>query len=227
VNNNGAITLYNIGTFTRAENLGRTITRGIELSLLTIASLNLDLRISGGYTSINSSRGGFVYKANPDASIGQSANYQVRGELIDTLIGLAYPPSERRVQRALLSYSARYLAPQLGLWITLRLEHLALDQAQTTVTEPVDEARLNESQKAQRAFNARVVRKPQKFLWSLNVSKALWKGGEVSFYINNLLDDPAIFEQVININGDRVQQPRNPPLFYGMQLSFNFDSIWQ
>jgi hypothetical protein len=229
VNHNGAITVYNIGTFTRAENLGRTLTRGIELSLITrrIKSLNLDLQISGGYTSINSSRRGFVYKANPDASIGQSANYQVTGEPIDTLIGLAYPPSERRSQRALISYFARYLAPHLGLWVTLRLEHLALDQVQTTVTEPVDESRLNESQKAQRDFNARVRRNPQKFLWSLNVSKALWKGGEVSFYINNVLDDPAIYDEVININGDRVQQPRNPPLFYGMQLSFNFDSFWQ
>jgi hypothetical protein len=34
--------------------------------------------------------------------------------------------------------------------------------------------------------------KPNKWLFNVNVSKSLFKGAEVSFYVNNFLDDAAV-----------------------------------
>ncbi|OGV12173.1 MAG: hypothetical protein A2237_02795 [Stygiobacter sp. RIFOXYA2_FULL_38_8] len=73
-------------------------------------------------------------------------------------------------------------------------------------------------------FEQEIKRKPNKWLFSFNMSKSLFKGAEVSFYVNNFFDDPAIRRYNSSLT-QMSDEKRNPDLFYGIEFSMMFDSL--
>jgi hypothetical protein len=62
-------------------------------------------------------------------------------------------------------------------------------------------------------------------LLNVNVSKSLFKGAEISFYVNNFLDDPAITRYMMSAT-EATETTRNPPLFYGIEFSMIVDELF-
>ena len=210
------------------ENVGKYYSKGIEATLKTskIDFLNMTFKLTGSYNYTKNPGGYLVFDQYPDNSLGQYANYHVPNAPIDTIIGWTYPSSGNWRDEIVLNYFLKYTHPTLGLWITLRAEQVLQERRQSLNLEPVDYARLNESQLITRRFSESIKTKPSKWLFTINISKSLFKGAEVSFYVNNFLDDPAI-NKYNSTPTLVVEESRNSELFYGLEFSMIFDYLFK
>jgi hypothetical protein len=217
---------YFVDRYSKYNNSGKTETKGLEFTARTskIDALNTEFTVSGSYTHIKNPSNGFYYDESPNGQLGEYANFQAPSALVDTLIGLVYPKSETWNDRLQINYSVRYTHPALGLWITLRAEQFVSGRNQTISYKPFDANIASPSDVESRLFDQEIKTKPVKWLLSFNMSKSLFKGAEISFYVNNFLDDPAIREYYINPT-TKTQETRNPELFYGIEFSMIFDSF--
>jgi hypothetical protein len=144
----------------------------------------------------------------------------------DTAIGLIYPSGGSWRDRLILNYFVKYTHPRLGLWVTLRAEQLIFERTQSFGLAPVDRSVMTPSLLLERAYDEAIHPRYVKWLFNVNISKALWKGAEVSLYVNNLLDDAAIgrYRTTSTQSSDVV---RNPPLFYGIEFSMVVDELFR
>ena len=115
--------------------------------------------------------------------------------------------------------------PPLGLWVTFRAEQLVFERYQSQGLEPVDYSVLTPAVRLERDFTASIHPRYVKWLLNLNVSKSLFRGGEVSFYVNNFIDDPAIGRYASDAT-TMADYVRNPSLFYGIEFSMVFDELF-
>lgn len=210
------------------ENVGKYYSKGVEATLKTtkIDYLNMTFKITGSYNYTKNPGGYLVYDQFPDNSLGQYANYKVPNAPVDTIIGWTYPSQGNWRDEIVLNYFLKYTHPTLGLWITLRAEQVLQERRQNYSLEPVDYNMLNESQLITRKFNESIKTKPSKWLFTINISKSLFKGAEVSFYVNNFLDDPAI-NKYNSTPTLVVEESRNSELFYGLEFSMIFDYLFK
>ncbi|MDP1993755.1 MAG: hypothetical protein Q8K40_00775, partial [Ignavibacteria bacterium] len=134
-------------------------------------------------------------------------------------------PVEKWSDRFQINYYVKYTLASLGLWVTVRAEQLAWERSKSTYGAPQDLSKLNETQKVQYLFDRDLKTYPNKWLFNINVSKSLFPGGEVSFYVNNFLDDPAI-RTYYRTPTIKDQARRNPSLTYGIEFSFIVDKFF-
>lgn len=220
-------TVYYVGKYSLSYNYGSHQSKGLELTFRTakIKPLNMNFKITGAYSYSKTPSTGNSYTFNNDESIGQISNYQVPGVESDTLIGYYYPSSGQWRDRLQINYYIKYMNRDLGLWVTLRAEQLYADRYQNFSLIPVDYNLLTDQSKIVRDYQESVFSKPPKWLFSFNVSKSLFKGAEVSFYVNNFLDDPAVWRSYNPANNIYMDSVRNPELFYGIEFSMIFDEL--
>lgn len=225
--------LYYIGEYSIQQNLGWSYSKGVELTLRSskIKPLNMEFQVVGSYNFVKRGTNAWQYDSNPDQSLGRFPNFKVPGIPFDTLIGFVYNASMYWSDRFILNYFVKYTHPALGLWVTIRAEHTLFERSRTYNLKPIDFSVINDSAKLatvkiSRDFDERIKTKPAKWLFNINISKALFKGAEVSFYVNNFLDDPAIYRYQYTYNPqDITEAERNPPLFYGIEFSMVVDEL--
>jgi hypothetical protein len=224
---NGKSYIYFIDSYALSSNFGTTESKGMELSLKTtkIKPLNLEIQITGSYSRFKSFSNLVYYDPNPDLTKGRIPNYVVPGT--DTSLGYLYTTGGTWNDRLQLNYYLRYTHPTLGLWVTLRIEQIAFERNQDNSQEPEDLSLANSTELMLYNFNREIKTKPNKFLFNLNISKSLFPGAEVSFYVNNLLDDPAIYTYLATPPSTYYDSSRNPPLFYGLEYSMTFDNLFR
>ncbi len=230
IDNNGKKEVYFVSDrYKLSYNIGENISKGIEFSFRTaqIKPLNMNFKISASYSYNKTTSTAYSYKYNNDESIGQITNYRVPNVETDTLIGIYYPSSGVWRDRLQINYYLKYINKELGLWVTLRAEQLYTDRYQNFSLIPVDYNLLTDKGKIDRDYAESVISKPPKWLFSFNVSKSLFEGAEVSFYVNNFMDNPAIWNHYYPPGDYYRETVRNPELFYGMEFSMIFDKMFQ
>ena len=220
--------VYLIDTYSLSKNTGWTESKGIEFTLRTakIKPLNMEFQIVGAYNYRKSSSANLSYSSTPDSTLGQYPNYLVPNVPIDTLIGMVYPAGDSWGDSFQLNYYIKYTCAPLGLWVTLRAEQLIWEKSQNRNQSPRDLSILSESSLADYLFSTAVKTKPNKWLLNLNVSKSLFPGAEVSFYVNNFLDDSATRQYYINAT-TISEESRNPSLSYGIEFSMIIDNLFR
>ncbi len=222
--------LYYVNSTSRNHNIGWAYNKGVELTVRTrqIEPLNTEFIVTGAYSYTKTGADGYLYDANPRLDWGQYHNYEIPG-LPDTLWGMIYPRGSNWRDRIVMNYNVRYMNSTLGVWITFRAEHQVWSRRQTTNLKPLDPAMAPETVIMDRLWSDRLFEEPHKFLFNINISKALYRGAEISFYVNNFLDDPGYwrYQRVWNDPADIVESPRNPSLFYGIEFSMSFDSLFR
>ncbi|MFA7419965.1 MAG: TonB-dependent receptor [Melioribacteraceae bacterium] len=225
-NVNNKTTAFYVDEYSLSANIGKMETKGLEFSIRTskIDALNMDFNITGSYSFTKYFATGNYYSSTPDASKGQYPNFRLLTSEVDTLIGWTYPRGEKWNDRLQLNYSVKYTLPSLGLWITLRAEQLLFERTHDLDDAPIDFNVAGSSVIASYLFDQEIKRKPNKWLFSFNMSKSLFKGAEVSFYVNNFFDDPAIRRYNSSLT-QMSDEKRNPDLFYGIEFSMIFDSL--
>jgi hypothetical protein len=227
--NSGKQYVYYIDSYALQVNLGSTETKGLEFSLRTskIKPLNMEFQLIGSYSRIKSFSNVASYDPNPDKSKGRYPNFKIPGS--DTTIGYWYTTGESWDDRLQLNYYLKYTHPTLGLWVTLRVEQVVFERNQNNNQEPQFLNNINDSTGVARilyAFDQDIKTKPNKFLFNLNISKSLFPGAEVSFYVNNFLDDPANYKYLSSPPSTYMESSRNPSLFYGLEFSMIVDNLF-
>jgi hypothetical protein len=219
---------FYVDSYSKYSNVGKTETKGLEFSIRSskIESLNMDFIVTGSYSFIKYPGIGNYYSSTTDAGKGQYPNFKVPLTLIDTLIGWNYPRGEKWNDRLQINYMIKYTLPTLGLWITLRAEQLLFERTQTFDQTPIDLNVANQTVITNYLFDREIKTKPNKWLFNFNMSKSLFKGAEVSFYVNNFFDDPAI-RRYYTSPTEEIDEIRNPDLFYGIEFSMMFDSFFK
>lgn len=216
--------VYYIDYFNTQINSGWNITKGAEFIIRTnkIKALNMNFQISGSYNHLKGSDGNYSIDMTPDVSKGQYPNFMIQ----DSLIGFIYPNSGNWNDKIQLNYYLKYTLPPLGLWISLRAEQVVSERVQNYNLEPEDFELLTESGKQRYIFDRKIKTKGPKWLFNLSISKSLFRGAEISFYVNNFLDDPAI-RRFESLPGMFAEEVRNPALFYGIEFSSIIDEMWK
>ncbi len=222
-------TVYYVDQYNTSANIGKTFTRGIEFKIRTakIKPLNMTFSVVGSYNFNNYPGAGLVYDLYPDTSLGQSPNYRVPDVPVDTLIGWTYPKAGKWSDRFQINYYVKYINRELGLWVTLRAEQVVKERHQNYDLQPVDYDRLNERQLEVRNYKEAIFVKPNKWLFNFSISKSLFPGAEISFYVNNFLDDPAYYTYYNILTQHEFSEKRNPDIFYGIEFSMIFDKLWR
>ena len=223
---NGRTVGYYVDEYKMYMNDGWTRSKGLEFSMRTgiIRPLNMEFRVVGSYSSTMLGRTMRSYDEAPLASQGQYPNNPVAGT--DTLIGWWYPSQIEWRDRLLINYYLRYTVAPLGLWVTVRAEQTIWERYQFMNRKPVDGSLLTAAEQAQRAYDEAIQPRYLKWLINVNISKSLFKGAEVSFYINNVLDDPAITRYMRSAT-ESDEQTRNRALFYGLEFSMVIDDLFR
>ncbi len=228
VTENNLTQIYYVNQFNIAQNLSWNESKGIELTITTaqIKPLNMEFRVVGSYNYLKNGSESQSFSHAPDTNLGRYPNYQVPGMPVDTVIGMFYQSSGRWRDQIILNYFVKYTHPTLGLWVTFRAEQSLRERNQNFHLIPVDFNRLTESGKLARTFDETAKIKHTKWLLNLNISKSLFRGAEVSFYVNNFLDDPAIrrYQRTYDPN-EIAEEIRNPNLFYGIEFSMSIDEL--
>ncbi|MBD3409177.1 MAG: TonB-dependent receptor plug domain-containing protein, partial [Ignavibacteriales bacterium] len=222
----GVSNVFYVDYYGMPQNIGKNFTRGLEFSIRTrkIEPLNMTFRIVGSYNYIDDPGAGVAYSANPDPSVGQYPNYVVPGVNVDTTIGWTYPSGGDWQERIQLNYYVSYTHPDLGLWVTLRAEQAVSERYQYYGKPPVDYSMMTPEQIVDYEFSKETKTRPSKWLFSFNVSKSLFEGAEASFYVNNFMDDPAVYRYWTTPT-QQAENSRNPDLFYGVQFSMVVDRL--
>lgn len=218
---------YFIDEYTVAANLGYNFSKGVEFSLRTkrIKPLNMEFQLVGSYNFLKYGNNARYYSNLPDTSRGQYPNYSLESLGVDTLLGWTYPAGTNWNDRFQLNYYVKYTNQRLGIWVTLRVEQLVSERRQSLSQTPLDISRLNETELTAYYFDRAIKTRPNKWLFNLNISKSLFPGAEISFYVNNFLDDDAIY-RYMSTPTQAAEEIRNPSLSYGIEFSMILDNFF-
>lgn len=148
-------------------------------------------------------------------------------------------------QKLLLTYQVNYISRALGIWVSVtaqqvphyRTKRLGFADSLAVayynglsdeiVYIPASD-RMNPEYE-----NYRLTRNPldwmtyiypNKWIFNIRVSKSLFKGAEVSLYVNNFLDDRAFYEDQ---KYPGQYRSRNPEIFYGIEISMLMDNVFK
>jgi len=69
--------------------------------------------------------------------------------------------------------------------------------------------------------------KPNLWLINLRVSKELWKGSEVSFFVNNMFNSRPLYKRKRVKEGIISYTRRNPEIYYGLEFSTVVDDFFK
>lgn len=202
---------------------------GVEFTLKTrrLKKLNMDFRFNATYHHVKSGADGWSWgSVRSDYSIP------------------IYNRTTRWTQKLLLTYQVNYISKPLGIWVSFTAQQVPHYRTQTvgfsdslavayyngltneTIRIPEQDRmnpeyenyRLNRNQLDYMTYIY-----PNKWLFNIRVSKALFKGAEVSLFVNNFLDDRAFYEDQ---RYPGYYRSRNPEIFYGMEFSMLIDKLF-
>jgi hypothetical protein len=144
-------------------------------------------------------------------------------------------------QKLIVDYSADWTIRKLGLWVTLYLQQTLFDWSKDYVDpirdvpmyfDPVDGRIVYITPEQSRQYGLSrtydkcyllIDKAPNnRALFNINVSKSIGRGAEISFFVHNIFDDAAMWE---NCFGSFYQ--RNPDIFYGVEFSMILDDLWR
>lgn len=219
-----------MGIYKTQVNGGWSKFDGIELSLKTrrISQLNMDFLVQAAYHHVTSGAKGLTW-----------------GSLKSDFIIPIYKRPHYRTQKLVLTYQVSYISKPLGIWICFTAQQIPHYQTKisgyadslavayydglNSKVIPIPEAeRLNPLYNIYRVqkdpLDYRSLDYPNKWIFNVRVSKSLFKGAEVSFYVNNFLDDRAYYELK---QSPGHYEPRNPEIFYGIEISAVMDTFFK
>ncbi len=220
-------------------NTGWSEKYGVEFSLNTrrIERLNMKFRISAAYNYQTSGRN------DPMLSSPRMIHYSNAntGSDEDLMVFPFFDPVNSRHDRLVVNYYLDYFARPLSIWVTLSAQNVMLARYRsyppstnyhalgfhsihgaTYISKA--EAEKYDLMRHPGPLAEEIIKVPgNKWLFSLNVSKSLFSGSELSLYVINFLNDLSWY---ISPYTGRYRS-RNPQIYYGIEFSSELDKLWR
>lgn len=144
----------------------------------------------------------------------------------------------------LFNYNFEIQAKSLGMWLTVQIQQKLVDikgrsgydslatgyftQKGVMVNIPVNErasAKYKELRDIINPLELNNEDKPNRFLFNIKVSKSLWQGGSVSFYVNNFFNHRPSFMSQRQDPSTPSYERLNPEIFYGIEFGSTLGGI--
>ncbi|MGE5401236.1 MAG: TonB-dependent receptor [Ignavibacteriales bacterium] len=212
--------------------------RGIEFSFRTvkIPLINTVFRFDASYS----------YEEN-----GTKNGYYFSSPRFSNALGIRvipmYNSTEDFNKRLLLNYRFEIQARALGMWITLHVQQLAVDingrrnyedtlaigyytQKGELINIPEGERnnpRYSQLQRNIETYELNNEDRPNKWLLNLKVSKSLWEGSSVSFFVNNFLNNQPLYKSRRRSPDYPSYERRNPEIYYGIEFSSALGGVFK
>lgn len=174
---------------------------------------------------------------------GRKNNIEYGGQRFSSLLGIKVIPAYNYYvdmsKDLLLNYRFEIQSKSLGMWITLHIQQKLIEFEKSVgygdtlavgyFTQKGQFIIIPESERASEKYTQ--LRKnieyyelldedlPNKFLFNVKVSKSLWSGASVSFYVNNFLNSRPVYKTRRSNPLNPMYEIRNPNIFYGIELS--------
>ena len=175
-------------TYSIYENRGWTHRYGAELSIRTMTYKNLSFLLNFAHRSEKYGSNGLFYYSHTDTSKGQRP---------------WVPAGTGWRKKAILDFRVSYKARSLGIWVSVWAQSVMYEKYQRYTAHPYYWWENNR------------MHYPPKTVYNLTVSKSLWKGAEVSFYVNNFFDNRNLYQRpYLHAYSERTSE-----IFYGFKLS--------
>ncbi len=213
-----------------ADNALRSTSKGVELSMRTkrLPVINTVFEMDASYS---------YYETDVQNGI------EYGGQRKDALLGETMFPMHHTTGRyskeLLLKYRFDVLLEKLGMWCTLNIEQQPVEIDGYTgltdslaigyftkkgVTVIIPEAERADPKyinlrRTPKEYQLREEDRPDRWLVNFRVSKELWKGTEVSFFVNNLWDSRPLYRLKRTDASTVSYEVRNPALFFGLEFS--------
>ncbi|MCK9425815.1 MAG: TonB-dependent receptor [Ignavibacteriaceae bacterium] len=233
---NNFISRTYLDTYAQYSNNGWMTVQGIEASLTTkqIPVLNTVLKIDGAYIyEENGTSSGYYFSSPRNVS---SLNAEVMP---------MYTSTENYSKDLLINYRFEIQARSLGIWFTIHLQQKLIEisgrrryedtlaigyysASEGVVLIPVNERmdpKYSAIERTIQPYDLFEEDKPNKWLFNLKVSKSLWKGAAISFYVNNFLNNRPLYQSKRSPPSSPIYERRNPDIFYGIDLSTTFNFL--
>ncbi len=218
-----------IDSYNQYTNNGYQIVSGIEFTLHTmkIPVINTILRLDGAYHySRTGKENGFYFSSSRFVnSLGMK-------------VSPMYNSYESYTKDFLINYRFEIQTKELGMWITLHIQQkifeidsrrgyddtLAIGYftqgGNLIMIDEKDRANpvYREIRRSLEPFELLEENRPNKWLLNIKVTKSLWRGGAISFYVNNFLNNRPLYKIQRRAPASPSYEIRNPELFYGLEL---------
>ena len=208
---------------------------GFEFSLRShrIPSLNMRFRVSAAFN---------YRKSGSDAYPVYTPSRKIISADMDTLlVAPYYAPNESWRQRMVVKYNVDYIAKPLGIWLTFRAEQKLFEQSVQISkvklaadgyfyngqnydidAETSAAIGLDRSAPGSEYTTVNASRPNDIWLFSVTASKALFKGAEVSLFVNNIFNNLAYYKDIYGL-----LRAGNPAMFWGIAFSSKLDNLFK
>ncbi len=211
-------------------NDGEKTSRGLEFTFRTrrLPRIHTIFRVDAAYSY-------YYYQNNLNYYSSFPINLSLENQPVRALYK-SNPPYSHNLQ---IDYRCDIQFARLGIWVTLHAMQDILSisgyknmtdiypkgyltQDGRLVAIPPEDQTSDEYQMLRESLQPYELNEedmPNLWLFNINVSKSLWKGAELSFFVNNLFNHRPYYMQKRSSPKNPVYTRRNPELFYGLQLS--------
>ncbi|NWF90026.1 MAG: TonB-dependent receptor [Ignavibacteriaceae bacterium] len=228
------ITRKYLDSYSRYSNTGWQNVTGIEASITTrrIPVINSVFKLDAVYTySESGTKDGYYFSSS---RFVPSLNAEVMP---------MYNSYENYYKDLLINYRFEIQAKALGLWLTLHIQQKLIEidgrrgyddtlaigyytADNALIIIPENERANDEYTSLKRTiqdFELLEEDKPNKWLFNVKVSKSLWKGASISFYVNNFFNNQPLYKRQRSSDASPIYDRRNPDIFYGIDFSSTLD----
>jgi len=224
-------------TFSIYENSLSTISKGLEMSMQTkrLKFLDMKLRIEAAYNNTNS------YKKNTYeyASIFRTDSTYVNN------IKPFWNPINMVSEDLIINYKIDFMLKEFGAWVTIMAQQVVFEKDwYVNLDDSLAVGYINDHGKStifsssERNGNISSIFKRVKpsyvyevenrkniWVFNLRVSKSIFKGSEVSFYVNNIINSHPLYRRKRTPTESYTKE--NPDLYFGIEFSSKIDELFK
>ncbi|MHC1737834.1 MAG: carboxypeptidase-like regulatory domain-containing protein [Ignavibacteriaceae bacterium] len=162
---------------------------------------------------------------------------------LNTEVMPIYVSAENYSKELLLNYRFEIQSKELGMWLTLHVQQKLVDidgrrryddtlaigyfsYDGEIIRIPEEErmdAKYEQIRRKIQSYELLEEDRPNKWLINLKVSKSLWKGAAISFYVNNFLNNQPLYKRLRSSEISPIYDRRNPDIFYGIDFNTTID----
>ncbi len=218
-------TLYSV-----FDNTHATESKGLEISVQTkpLTPMAMKLRVEAAYNHTKTNKQALDY-----------ASTYLMDNIKNKEVLPFWNPVNIESKNLLINYRLEFKIEKLGAWVTLESQQVVFDKNQYHgyldslavgyLNDHGEEIRFSENERNADMSSAykRVyptywgIEENQTNIWlfNLRVSKALTKGSEVSFFVNNFFNYRPLYRRQRVSAGTKSYSRLNPELFFGIEFS--------
>ncbi len=229
-------TVYN--TYSIVENSQQSKSNGVELSIQTkrFSQLSMRLRLDLAYNYTHSWNDGYDY----------ASSFRYEPDL-KAYVKPFWNPESRWVDNLIANYRLEFTVKELGAWVTLEAQQIVFDRDKYVglndslpkgyISHLGEVITIEESARGDSIYSGfrrvhpdwwhNVENKRNTWLFNLRVSKSLFEGFEVSFFVNNIFNAHPLYERRRSPGTTQSYTRLNPNLYFGVEYSGIIDGLFQ